>query len=361
MSEPYGIILANLGSPAAPTPKALRQYLAQFLSDRRVIALHPVLWKPILHGIILRTRPAKSAKAYAKIWRRDADGHFAPEAPLVEITRAQAHKLQSRLPENVFVEPAMRYGQPDLATALKTLESKGCRKIGVLPLYPQYAGATVATVYDAVSNLIRKRPDFPTIRFLRDYHDPPAYIGAVEQSVRTHLDGLDWKPDQILFSFHGLPVENIKNGDPYEKECRRSYELLCQQLEDIKIDKQITFQSRFGPKEWLQPYTIATLMKLAEQGKKRVLIVTPGFSADSLETLEELDIQAQQEFLAAGGEAMSLVPCLNDQDIHIDALAQIAQKHLLAGWQSNNRVDANQDDQKVTVVMYANQNMPFGF
>ncbi|MCF6219946.1 MAG: ferrochelatase [Robiginitomaculum sp.] len=356
MTERYGIIIANLGSPAAPTPKALRKYLAQFLTDRRVIELHPLLWRPILHGIILRTRPARSAQAYQKIWGRDDNGAFSPEAPLVEITRAQADKLQAALPDDVYVEPAMRYGQPSIELALAKLEDKGCKKIGVLPLYPQYAGATVATVYDELSRIIRKRADLPAIRFLRDYHDNPAYIEAVTQSMRQHLRGLDWQPDHILVSFHGLPVSNVEKGDPYEKECRRTYGLLCTELADIKIEKQITFQSRFGPKEWLQPYTLATLQALAAQGKKKVLIITPGFSADSLETLEELSIQARQAFIEAGGEVLSLVPCLNDQNIHIDALATITKQHLLSGWQTS-----ADTDNKINVIFQASSQLTSGF
>ena len=355
MAERYGVILVNLGSPAAPTAKAVRKYLAQFLSDRRVIELHPLLWQPILHGIILRTRPAKSAKNYQKIWGRTADGAFAAEAPLVEITRAQAAKLQVTLPDDVYVEPAMRYGEPSIEHALAQLEAKGCKKIGVLPLYPQYAGATVATVYDDLSRLIAKRADLPAIRFLRDYHDNPAYISAVSQSLRAHLRGLDWQPDHILVSFHGLPVSNIEKGDPYEKECRHTYELLCSELSDIKIDKQLTYQSRFGPKEWLQPYTMATLKRLATDGKKKVLIITPGFSADSLETLEELSIEARQEFIEAGGEALSLVPCLNAQDIHIDALAKITRQHLLSGWQSSM---SNED--KIKIIFHTGNHMANG-
>lgn len=356
MTERYGIILVNLGSPAAPTPKALRKYLAQFLADRRVIELHPLLWRPILHGIILRIRPARSAKAYQKIWGRDDKGAYSPEAPLVEITRAQANKLQAVLPDDVYVEPAMRYGQPSIEYAFAKLEAKGCKKIGVLPLYPQYSGATVATVYDELLRVIRKRANLPAIRFLRDYHDNPAYITAVCQSLRAHLRGLDWQPDHILISFHGLPVSNIEKGDPYEKECRRTYELLCAELGDIKIEKQITYQSRFGPKEWLQPYTLATLKRLAAEGKKKVLIITPGFSADSLETLEELSIHATREFIEAGGESLSLVPCLNAQNIHIDALAKITKQHLLSGWQFG----ADADD-KIKVIFHSGGQLPRGF
>jgi len=356
VTERYGIILVNLGSPAAPTPKALRKYLAQFLSDRRVIELHPLFWRPILHGIILRTRPSKSAKAYLKIWRRSESGEFAPEAPLVEITRTQAEKLQAVLPDDVYVEPAMRYGQPSIEHALAVLEAKGCKKIGVLPLYPQYAGATVATVYDELSRVISKRADLPSIRFLRDYHDNPAYISAVSESLRQHLRGLEWQPDHILFSFHGLPVSNIEKGDPYEDECRRTYALMCEELSEIKTEKQLTFQSRFGPKEWLQPYTLATLKRLAAAGKRKVLIITPGFSADSLETLEELAIHAKQEFINAGGEALSLVPCLNAQDIHIDALAKITKQHLLGGWQKT-----SDTDNKINVIFHTVAQQQRGF
>jgi len=301
-------------------------------------------------------RPARSAKAYQKIWSKTADGEYAPEAPLVEITREQAAKLQDVLLGDVYVEPAMRYGQPSIELALAALEAKGCRKIGVLPLYPQYAGATVATVYDELSRVISKRADLPGIRFLRDYHDNPAYISAVSNSLRQHLNGLDWRPDHILFSFHGLPVSNIEKGDTYADECRRTYALLCEDLSEINIEKQITFQSRFGPKEWLQPYTLATLKRLAADGKRKVLIITPGFSADSLETLEELSIHAKQEFIDAGGDMLSLVPCLNAQDIHIDALAKITKQHLLSGWQKT----AVADD-KINVIFHTTSQQQRGF
>ncbi len=349
MTERYGIILVNLGSPSAPTPKALRKYLAQFLSDRRVIELHPMLWRPILHGVILRTRPAKSAKAYQKIWRRDAQGNFISDAPLIEISRAQAAKLQNALPQNIYVEPAMRYGQPSIKHALDALEAKGCKKIGVLPMYPQYAGATVATVYDELSRVISKRANVPSIRFLRDYHDNPKYISAVCHSFRQHLTGLDWKPDHILFSFHGLPISNIEKGDTYAEECRKSYELMCTELSDVKIDKQITFQSRFGPKEWLKPYTLDTLKQLAARKKHKVLVITPGFSTDSLETLEELSIHAKKEFIDAGGEELSLVPCLNAQDVHIDALTHLTKQHLLSGWQKTENTE-----EKIRVIFHTN-------
>lgn len=353
MAERYGILLVNLGSPAAPTPKAVRKYLAQFLTDRRVIELHPLFWRPILHGIILRTRPAKSAKAYQKIWGRAADGTFVCEAPLVEITRAQATKLQAALPDDVYVEPAMRYGQPSIESALDKLLVHGCKKIGVLPLYPQYAGATVATVFDELSRIVAKRADLPAIRFLRDYHDNQAYISAVSQSLRNHLHTLEYQPDHILFSFHGLPVSNIVKGDPYAKECQRTFNLLCNELSDIKIDKQLTYQSRFGPKKWLQPYTLATLKQLAARGKKKVLIITPGFSADSLETLEELSIHAKREFLEVGGEDLSLVPCLNAQDLHIEALAEITKQHLLSGWQAITDME-----NKIQVIFRTNSQLP---
>ncbi|MEE9273397.1 MAG: ferrochelatase [Robiginitomaculum sp.] len=339
MVNRIGIMVVNLGSPAQPTPKAVRKYLHQFLMDPHVIALSPLLWRPILHGIILRRRPARSAAAYQKIWNQTQNGDFTKEAPLIEITREQAAKLQKLLPDNVIVEPGMRYGEPSIKQAFDNLLTKGCNKVGILPLYPQYAGSTVASVYDELVKVIGKRNDLPSIRFLRDYHDNPSYIDAISQSLRTHLNGLDWRPDKILFSFHGLPVSNIERGDPYKKECQRTFELLRNNLSDVSVEMQITFQSRFGPKKWVEPYTSKTLESMAASGQKNVVIITPGFSSDSLETLEELNIKAKQLFLAHGGENFSCVPCLNAQDIHINALANITKKYLLKRWQSEANTD----------------------
>jgi len=314
-----GILLVNLGSPSAPTPKAVRKYLAQFLSDRRVIELHPLLWRPILHGIILRTRPKKSAKLYAKIWNGNA------EAPLIEISRAQRSALQKKFPANP-IALAMRYGVPTIAKGLEELQQQGCTKIAILPLYPQYAGATTASVLDEV-NKFGGNTEF---KFLDNYHDDKGYISALAKSCKAHLAALDWQPDQILVSFHGLPKSSTEKGDPYEGQCNRTFTLLDKALKGIKTPRKLTFQSRFGPKQWLEPYTLTILENMAAAGQKNVVIIAPGFAADCLETLEELSISAKAAFLQAGGENFTVIPCLNDNPDHITALADIIHTRLLA-------------------------------
>lgn len=321
-----GLMMVNLGSPDAPTPKAVRKYLFEFLHDYRIIPLTRWLWCPILHGIILRTRPAKSAKAYAKIWGEGED------APLIEITRAQAAGVQDILGEHVHVEVAMRYGNPSMGDALDRLMAAGCTKIAVLPLYPQYAGATTGSVHDGLSFALQKRWNMPEIRVLRDYYQEPAFIKALADGLSDHLATLDWAPEQILASYHGLPQEFVEKGDPYQSECLETTALLRAHTGYDESVLRSTFQSRFGPKAWLQPYTDVTLEEMAKAGVKKVAVMMPGFSADCLETLEEIAIEAKETFLEAGGTHFTAVPCLNDRMDHIELLSDLARRRLFAGW-----------------------------
>ena len=328
MSEKTGLLLVNLGSPDAPTAKATRKYLFQFLHDHRVIELTRWLWCPILHGIILRTRPKRSAAAYAKIWDQP-DGVGGKEAPLIRITRHQAAGIQDRLGDDVSVKIAMRYGNPSIASALAAFEAEGITKVGVFPLYPQFAGAKTASVTDDIFKSLKNRRNAPELRFIRDYHDDPRYIAALRDSAIQHFEDIGWKPDRLLASFHGLPQTYVDKGDPYQDECRKTGELLAEIMPKDSPEVMLTFQSRFGPKAWLQPYTDKTLEALPEQGVKRVAVICPGFSADCLETLEEIAIEAKETFLEAGGEAFTMVPCLNASKQHIDLLTKLAKERLL--------------------------------
>jgi len=335
MSAKVGLLMVNLGSPDAPNAKATRKYLFEFLHDYRVIDTSRWIWCPILHGIILRTRPAKSAEAYASIWNEpefsDHDD-FVDTAPLIRITQAQADGVQAILGDDVEVEIAMRYGNPSIGSAIDKLTEKGCQKIAVLPLYPQFAGATTASVFDGVAKAIKKRMDMPEIRFLRHYYDDPRYIKALADSLTDHLETLDWTPDAIMTSYHGLPQSYVDKGDPYQKECLKTTELLREHMGHNEEYLYATFQSRFGPKAWLQPYTDKTLEKLPSQGIKKVAVMMPGFSADCLETLEEIKIEAHESFEEHGGEQFTAVPCLNAREDHIALLADLAKEELLNGW-----------------------------
>jgi ferrochelatase len=330
-----GLLMVNLGSPDAPTAKATRKYLFEFLHDKRVVDTTRWLWCPILHGIILRTRPARSAKAYASIWN---EPEFSDQeepvdtAPLIRITQQQAEGVQAILGDDVHVEIAMRYGNPSIGASIDALVAKGCTRIGVLPLYPQFAGATTASVFDGVGKAIKKRMNMPEIRFLRHYYDDPRYIKALADSLNEHLATLDWKPDAIITSYHGLPQSYVDKGDPYQGECLRTTELMREHMGLSKDYLYSTFQSRFGPKAWLQPYTDKTLEKLPEQGVKNVAVMMPGFSADCLETLEEIKIEANESFEEHGGENFTAVPCLNARDDHIQLLADLSKERLLNGW-----------------------------
>ena len=336
------LLLVNLGSPDAPTAAAVRRYLFEFLHDHRVIDTSRWIWCPILHGIILRVRPPKVAKAYGSIWHEPEhlDSIEGVEAPLVRITRAQAEGMQERL--GVRVEIAMRYGNPSIRDTLDRLMDEGFTRIAVLPAYPQYAGATTASVYDGVSKALmgrdrwnrreRKARDVPELRFLRDYYREPGYIAALADSLTEHLTTLDWEPQRVLCSYHGLPKRYVDEGDPYMAECHATTDLLRARLGWKEGRIQTTFQSRFGPAEWLTPYTDKTLEALPGEGTERVAVMMPGFSADCLETLEEIAEEAKESFMEHGGTHFTSVPCLNARADHIDMLADVARRRLLAGW-----------------------------
>ena len=324
------ILLCNLGTPDAPTAPALRRYLAQFLSDPRVVEIPRLLWLPLLHGIILRTRPAKSAAKYASIWQ--ADG-----SPLAVWTKKQALMLRGWLGQagyTVEVLPAMRYGQPAIAEQLQALQDAGIKRILILPLYPQYSATTTASLFDAIGAWQRKSRHFPELRFVNDFHEHPDYINALAKSVTRHWQREGGPADILVMSFHGIPARNIRLGDPYAEQCQRTAILLAQTLQ-LKEEKYLlSYQSRFGKAQWLQPYTEPSLVALAQKGIRKVDVICPGFPTDCLETLEEINQEARHAFQAAGGKEFRYIPCLNDSQPWIDALSRIAQQHL-AGWLKN--------------------------
>ncbi len=329
MSNIPGILLVNLGSPDAPTAKAVRRYLHQFLRDRHVVDVSPWIWLPILHGVILRFRPAKSAKAYQKIWHLPEGGDFLDqEAPLVRITRAQVAGVQARLGKSAHVQTAMRYGNPSIEAGLSALKAKGCTRIGIVPLYPQYAGATTATVNDEVAR-VTGGTDGMKVDFIRDYYDDPRFIAALASGLEAHLGTLDWTPDVVLTSYHGLPQSHVDKGDPYQAQCIATTEKLRDYLGKSETQMPLSFQSRFGPKDWLKPYTDSVLADLAGQGVKNIAVMMPGFAADCLETMEEIEVEARETFLSHGGENFSAVPCLNDDAAHLDFLVDLVREKLL--------------------------------
>lgn len=324
-----GLLLVNLGTPDSPDTKGLRPYLKQFLSDKRVIEAPSIIWQPILRGIILNTRPRKSARAYAKIW--DKETH---ESPLRRYTREQAEgvsKLFKKEKTNVQVAWAMRYGNPSIAEGLEGLRAAGCTQISVISLYPQYSASTTASVNDEVFRCLLKMRWQPALRTAGPWHDYPSYIDALAKSVKKHISKLGWKPDYLVASFHGLPVAYFEKGDPYHCHCAKTARLLREKLGMGEDNFKLTFQSRFGPTKWLEPYTEATLRELGEAGHKNIAVITPGFISDCVETLEEIAIEARETFIEAGGENFSTVPCLNSSPESIKLLAQLAHAEL-AGW-----------------------------
>ncbi|MBS0437583.1 MAG: ferrochelatase [Proteobacteria bacterium] len=320
------VVLVNLGTPDAPTPAALRRYLAEFLADPRVVEIPRLLWWPILHGVILRVRPAKSARKYASIWMPEG-------SPLLVWSEKQARLLQGYLGERghaVPVRHAMRYGKPSVASVLDALKAEGATRILLLPLYPQYSGTTTASAWDAVGAWAARVRSLPELRFVNRYHDEPAYIEALAQRVLAHWQ-THGRGEKLVLSFHGVPERTRALGDPYYDECLASAKRLAQRLSLRDEQFVVTFQSRFGKAAWLQPYTEPTLVALAKQGVASVDVMCPGFTADCLETLEEIDQEVRAAFLAAGGREFRYIPCLNDSHPWIAALAQIAQRHL-QGW-----------------------------
>ena len=321
-----GLLLVNLGTPDTPNAMGLRPYLKQFLSDRRVIEASPLIWQPILRGIILNTRPRKSAEAYEKIWRQESN-----ESPLRYYTRVQAEALQARLGDDVVVDWAMRYGQPSIEARLQAMKEQGCERISVMALYPQYSATTSASVYDEVFRILLKMRWQPALRTAAPWHDEAGYIDALAKSVTDHLATLDWQPDVIVASFHGLPQAYFDKGDPYHCHCAKTARLLREKLGLDEDQFKLTFQSRFGPTQWLQPYTDKTVTAMAENGTKKVAVVTPGFISDCVETLEEIGIVLRDDFMDAGGSHFTTVPCLNDTDDSLDVLQSLAERNL-QGW-----------------------------
>lgn len=320
------VVLVNLGTPDAPTAPALRRYLAEFLADPRVVEIPRLLWWPILHGVILRVRPAKSARKYASIWMPEG-------SPLLVWSEKQAKLLQGYLGERghaVPVRHAMRYGKPSVASVLDALKAEGATRILLLPLYPQYSGTTTASAWDAVGAWAARVRSLPELRFVNRYHDDPAYIEALAQRVLAHWQ-THGRGEKLVLSFHGVPERTRALGDPYYDECLASAKRLGERLSLRDEQLVVTFQSRFGKAAWLQPYTEPTLVALAKQGVASVDVMCPGFTADCLETLEEIDQEVRAAFLAAGGREFRYIPCLNDSHPWIDALAQIALRHL-QGW-----------------------------
>ncbi|AKJ28627.1 ferrochelatase [Caldimonas brevitalea] len=322
-----GVLLCNLGTPDAPTAPALRRYLGEFLSDPRVVEIPRAVWKPILHGIVLRTRPAKSAAKYASIWTPEG-------SPLRVWTDKQAKLLQGYLGERghsaVKVDYAMRYGQPSIASRLDAFKAAGVTRVLVLPAYPQYSGTTTASVVDAVSAWGRNIRFLPELRFVNQYHDHPLYIEALAKRVASHWTE-HGQAEQLVMSFHGVPRRTLTLGDPYHCQCHKTARLLAARLRLSEAQYKVTFQSRFGRAEWLQPYTEPTLHELGKAGVKRVDVMCPGFVSDCIETLEEIAMEGRQAFLTAGGQEFRYIPCLNDQHEWMLALTGIAQQHL-AGW-----------------------------
>jgi protoporphyrin/coproporphyrin ferrochelatase len=316
-----GVLLVNLGTPDAPTTEAVRRYLKQFLSDPRVVEIPQLIWQPILRGVILNTRPQKSAAAYARVWTDKG-------SPLAFHTIAQAEALASRIGDAAIVRHAMRYGQPSIETVLGEMKEAGCTRILVAPLYPQYSGATTGTVQDEVFRVLSTMRWQPALRTLPAYHDDPAYIEALRASVAEGLAALNFEPDAIVASFHGMPERTLHLGDPYHCQCQKTARLLS---EALGKPLTISFQSRFGRAKWLEPSTEDTLARLAGEGKRRIAIFAPGFSADCLETLEELAMEGKEQFEEAGGEHFAYLACLNDSDPGMNMLETLVRREL-AGW-----------------------------
>jgi ferrochelatase len=322
-----GVLVANLGSPSGTDYWSMRRYLKEFLSDRRVIETPRLLWWLILNGIVLTTRPSKSGHAYSIVWNRERD-----EAPLITITRAQAEKLAARLDDDrIVVDWGMRYGDPSIPSRMWALKEQGCDRILVAALYPQYAAATTATANDSAFAALESMRWQPAVRTLPPYHDDPAYIDALATSLEAGLAGLDFTPEVVVASFHGLPKSYLDKGDPYHCQCHKTTRLLRERLGWPKEKLLITFQSRFGRAEWLQPYTDVTLEELAKNGVRRIALITPGFSADCLETLEEIAMRGQESFIEAGGEKYATLPCLNDSPEGMALIEHLVRRELM-GW-----------------------------
>ncbi len=318
-----GILLINLGTPNSTGWWDIRKYLKEFLSDRRVIEVNPFLWQVILNFIILNFRPSKTAKAYKKIWMKDKN-----MSPLRYYTEMQSIKLKNRIGnEKLIIDYAMRYGQPSIKSKIIKLKDMGCENLVILPLYPQYAAATTATVCDEVYRSLSKMRWQPSLQIIPHYESNPFYIKAISKSIKSKIDKINWKPDLILASYHGIPKKYFEKGDPYHCYCHKTTRLIREET-NLQIPIITTFQSRFGPQEWLQPYTDKTLESLPNEGKKNILVICPGFASDCVETLEEISIEGKASFIEGGGENFDFIPCLNDSEEHIDLFSNLVKKYV---------------------------------
>ena len=319
-----GVLLVNLGTPNSTSWLDIRKYLKEFLSDRRVIEVNPIIWKIILNLFILTFRPGKTAKAYKKIWMTKEN-----MSPLRYYTIMQTKKLVDRIgSEKLILDFAMRYGDPSIKSKIEKLKDAGCENIIVLPLYPQYAAATTATVCDEVYRSLMKMRWQPSLQIVPHYESEQLYIKALVNSLNKKISEISWKPDLIIASYHGIPKKYFDKGDPYQCYCQKTSRLITEQFNN-KIPIKTTFQSRFGPQEWLKPYTDKTFEALPKEGTKNILVICPGFSSDCVETLEEILIQGKESFIDAGGKNFDLVPCLNDNEDHIDLFQHLIKRYLL--------------------------------
>ena len=317
-----GVLIVNLGTPDSTNWLDIRKYLKEFLSDRRVIEVNPIVWQIILNLFILTFRPSKTARAYKEIWMKNEN-----MSPLLYYTKKQSEKISQLLQkENVVLDFAMRYGNPSIKKKIHKLHEMGCENLVILPLYPQYAAATTATVCDEVYRTLMKMRWQPSLKIIPHYESNPLYIDALVNSINKKINEISWKPDLIIASYHGIPKKYFDKGDPYHCYCHKTTRLISEKFTSIKI--QTTFQSRFGPQEWLQPYTDKTLENLPKKGIKNILTICPGFSSDCVETLEEILIQGKESFINAGGLNFDMVPCLNDNDDHISLLKSLIENNL---------------------------------
>ena len=317
-----GVLIINLGTPDSTNWFDIRKYLKEFLSDRRVIEVNPFIWQIILNLFILNLRPSKTAKAYKEIWMEEEN-----ISPLLYYTREQAKKLSNSFSEeNLLIDFAMRYGNPSIKSKIEELNNKGCENLIILPLYPQYAAATTATVCDEVYRVLMKMRWQPSLKIVPHYESNPLYIDALINSINKKIKEISWKPDIIIASYHGIPQKYFDKGDPYHCYCHKTTRLISEKFNSIEI--KTTFQSRFGPQKWLQPYTDKTLENLPKEGKKNVLTICPGFASDCVETLEEILIQGKESFISSGGENFDMIPCLNDNDDHILLFKSLIQKSI---------------------------------
>jgi ferrochelatase len=322
-ADKLGVLLVNLGTPDAPTPAAVRRFLAQFLSDSRVVEIPKLLWLPILYGIVLNVRPRKSAHAYAEIWTTQGSPLMVESKALTDALRGQLERTPGA---NISVALGMTYGKPSIADALRTLRDQGIDQLVVLPLYPQYSGTTTGAVFDQVTRELQTWRAVPALRFIADYHDDANFIAALAHSVREH-----WRVNErahLFFSFHGIPQRCVDKGDPYYEHCKRTAQLTAAELGLQSDEWTLAFQSRFGAEKWLQPYTEVTLAEYAKRGPKKLTVLCPAFATDCLETLEEIALRNRAGFLAAGGESFQYVPCLNAQPSHVFALSQLLLRHI---------------------------------